>query len=207
MVLIEIHEINATAHRRQQQASSSTAFPSGYAFRLIYNGEVLTSRMDGCDSEFCDSLVLVERVRPFARPYDDADCASSPSSSTPTPPDDGGDLVTEMERATRDMLVAPGGAWAMALLAASSMVLGGVIMWFLMRQERRKYESYAGRDGDVVMGLSMRAMSDDDGDGRRDFRCAAGSSGIDSAVSAGSRTAHPHEDEKKSVDIGENELI
>ena len=153
MVLIEIHEINnATAHQPQQ---ASTAFPSGYAFRLIYNGEVLTSRMDGCDSELCDSLVLVERVRLFAKPYDDADCASSSSSpSNPTPPDDG-DLMTEMERATKDMLVAPGGAWAMALLVISSMVLGGVLMWFLMRQERRKYERYAGRDGSV-MGLSMR---------------------------------------------------
>jgi len=120
MVLIEIHEINATAHQPQQ---ASTAFPSGYAFRLIYNGEVLTSRMDGCDSELCDSLVLVERVRAFAKPYDDPECASlssssSTSPSTPTPPDDG-DLMTEMERATRDMLVAPGGAWAMALLVIS----------------------------------------------------------------------------------------
>ena len=201
MVLIEIHEINATAHQPQQ---ASTAFPSGYAFRLIYNGEVLTSRMDGCDSELCDSLVLVERVRPFAKPYDDAECASPSSSSsspsTPTPPDDG-DLMTEMERATRDMLVAPGGAWAMALLVRSSVVLGGVLMWFLMRQERRKYER-AGRDGSV-MGLSMRVMSDEDDDGRRNFRSTtAGSSGIDSAVSA----AH-HEDEKKSFDIDENELI
>ena len=198
MVLIEIHEINATAHQPQQ---ASTAFPSGYAFRLIYNGEVLTSRMDGCDSELCDSLVLVERVRLFAKPYDDADCASSSSSpSNPTPPDDG-DLMTEMERATKDMLVAPGGAWAMALLVISSMVLGGVLMWFLMRQERRKYER-AGRDGSV-MGLSMRVMSDEDDDGRRNFRSTtAGSSGIDSAVSA----AH-HEDEKKSFDIDENELI
>jgi hypothetical protein len=70
-----------------------------------------------------------------------------------------------------------------------------------MRQERRKYERYAGRDG--AMGLSMRVMSDEDDDGRRNFRSTtAGSSGIDSAVSA----AH-HEDEKKSFDIDENELI
>ncbi len=45
MILIEIHKINATAHHL------TTVYPSGYAFRLIYNGEVLTSRMDGCDSE------------------------------------------------------------------------------------------------------------------------------------------------------------
>ena len=62
--------------------------------------------------------------------------------------------MTEMERATIDMLVAPGGALAIASLVISSMVMGGVLMWFLMRQERRKYECYAFRDS--VMGLSMR---------------------------------------------------
>ncbi len=139
MGLIEIHKINVTAHWQQLQALLLTAFHSGYAFRLIYNGEVLTSRMDRCNSELCNLLVLVERVSPFARPYDNADCASLLSSLlTPTPPDNGSNLVTEMERATRDMLVAPGGAWAMVLLATSSTVLGGVIMWFLMRQERCK---------------------------------------------------------------------
>ena len=42
-------------------------------FRLIYNGEVLTSRMDRCDSELYDSCVSVERVKPFAKPHPDAD--------------------------------------------------------------------------------------------------------------------------------------
>ncbi|KAL3816954.1 hypothetical protein ACHAXA_001782, partial [Cyclostephanos tholiformis] len=193
MVLIEIHEINATAHHLM------TVYPSGYAFRIIYNGEALTSRMDGCDSDLCDSRVLVEVVSPFAKPYDDADCASSsPSSGTSTD----GDLMTEMERATRDMLVAPGGAWAIAFLVVSSMVMGGVLMWFLMRQERRKYESYAG--GDSVMGLSMRVM-DEDQDGRRNFGGIA--SGIDSAISTnGFRHAHG-DGQKKSFDIDENELI
>jgi hypothetical protein len=191
MILIEIHEINATAHRL------TTVYPSGFAFRLIYNGKVLTSRMDGCDSELCDSRVLVERVKPFAKPYDDADCASS-SSSTTDQSAASGDLMTEMERATIDMLVAPGGALAIASLVISSMVMGGVLMWFLMRQERRKYESYAFRDS--VMGLSMRE-TDEGLDGRRNFD-------IDSAVSTnnGFRLANGDE-QKKSFDIDENELI
>jgi hypothetical protein len=75
-------------------------------------------------------------------------------------------------------------------------------MWFQMMQESRKYERYADRDGSV-MGLSMRVMSDEDDDGRRNFRSTtARSSGIDLGVS----TAH-HEDDKKSFDIDENELI
>jgi hypothetical protein len=133
MVLIKIHKINATAHQL------ATVFSLGYAFRLIYNPKVLMSKMDGCDLDLCDSSVLVERVTPFAKPYNDADCASS-SSDPPTDHPSAladGDLMMEMERATRDMLVAPGGAWAIALLVISSMVLGGVLMCFLMRQETR----------------------------------------------------------------------
>ncbi len=37
-------------------------FPLGYAFRLIYNGKVLTSNMDGCDLDLCNSRVLVKQV-------------------------------------------------------------------------------------------------------------------------------------------------
>ncbi len=114
---------------------------------------------------------MVERVKPFAKPYHDADCASS-SLTTTDPLAASGDLMTKMERATIDMLVAPGGALAIASLVISSMVMGGVLMWFLMRQERRKYESYAVRDS--VMGLSMREM-DEGHDLRRNFN-------IDSAV-------------------------
>jgi hypothetical protein len=157
MVLIEIKEINATAHQL------ATVFPSGYAFCLIYNGKVLTSNMDGCDLDLCDSRVLVEQATLFAKPYNNVDCVSSlllsePPTDQPSAPADG-DLMTEMDRATRDMLVAPGGAWAIALLLISSMVLGGMLMWFLMRQERRQYESYAGRDS--VTGLSMLEMDGD----------------------------------------------
>jgi hypothetical protein len=45
-----------------QKMVNDGVFPLGYAFCLIYNGKVLTSNMDGCDSDLCDSRVLVERV-------------------------------------------------------------------------------------------------------------------------------------------------
>jgi hypothetical protein len=44
-------------------------FPSKFIFRLIYNGKVLTSQMEGCttdDSEVCDAHQLMARVTPFA---------------------------------------------------------------------------------------------------------------------------------------------
>lgn len=53
MLLIEIH---------QDLSSEDKSF----LFRLLYNGEVLTSRIPGCESELCDALVLIDRVSPFA---------------------------------------------------------------------------------------------------------------------------------------------
>jgi hypothetical protein len=45
-----------------QKMAKDGVFPSGYAFRLIYNGKVITSIMDGWDLDLCDSRVLVEWV-------------------------------------------------------------------------------------------------------------------------------------------------
>jgi hypothetical protein len=41
-------------------------FPSGRGFRIVFNGEVLTSRMDHCDRDICDLNVLMDLVAPFA---------------------------------------------------------------------------------------------------------------------------------------------
>jgi hypothetical protein len=41
-------------------------FPSGRGFRIVLNGEVLTSRMDHCDRDICDLNILMELVAPFA---------------------------------------------------------------------------------------------------------------------------------------------
>jgi hypothetical protein len=45
-----------------------TIFETNSAFRLIYNGRVLTSQVAGCpeDSELCDAKYLMERVEPIA---------------------------------------------------------------------------------------------------------------------------------------------
>ena len=44
-------------------------FESNYAFRLVYNGKVLTSEVEGCpkDMELCDFQTLFERLKPFAK--------------------------------------------------------------------------------------------------------------------------------------------
>lgn len=43
-------------------------YVSDFAFRLIYNGKVLTPLIDNCpdDLQLCDAQILIERVKPFA---------------------------------------------------------------------------------------------------------------------------------------------
>jgi hypothetical protein len=50
-------------------ARDKSIFESQFAFRLLYNGQVLTDKVEGCTAnmELCDAQHLVNRVTPFAR--------------------------------------------------------------------------------------------------------------------------------------------
>ena len=62
MMIIEIHAINVDS------LSNRTIYQSDYAFRLLYNGNVLTDKITGCytNLELCDVQVLVRIVQEFA---------------------------------------------------------------------------------------------------------------------------------------------
>lgn len=64
MVLLEIHEIMSTLEGEHE---STFSFP--YAFRLLYNGEVITYKVQGCmrKDQLCDFQHLLKRVQPFAK--------------------------------------------------------------------------------------------------------------------------------------------
>lgn len=146
MLQIEIHEIT--------NSDSATNFPSGYAFRLIYNGEVLTSKMDGCDdgSELCDSKVLVNQVMPFAK-YQERQCASTKAAA---PPGDG--VIDKMENATKSLIVAPGGVLVIVVLILFSMIFGGILTWSIMR---RRMQNHGYRENLALGELSMEALGED----------------------------------------------
>jgi len=61
MMIIETHEIVGGYPNRSM-------FVSDFAFRLLYNGRVLTALIDGCDphADLCDWNILKQRLRPFA---------------------------------------------------------------------------------------------------------------------------------------------
>merc|ERR1712032_1222112 len=97
---------------------------SSHGFRLIYNGNVLTPMMEGCNSEICDAKVLVQQVMPFAK-YQERDCAAF----TPTE-----NAMEEMKEATESLLAAPGGVWVAVSLVFVSMALGGMMTYFWMKR-------------------------------------------------------------------------
>lgn len=66
MIVLELHNL--------LDDKSAALFPSTFAFRLIYNGKVITPKMTGCppDLELCDFTVLQDRVDGFD--FSDANC-------------------------------------------------------------------------------------------------------------------------------------
>lgn len=76
MIVLEIHEVNIDGF------ADKSIFRTDYAFRLLYNGRVLTTLVDGCpsDLDLCDLEILVNRVRTFATL--ERDCARQHEEAT-----------------------------------------------------------------------------------------------------------------------------
>ena len=70
MIVIEVHDIK----------TENNVIPDYKAFRLIYNGSVLTEKVEGCakGQELCDIRFLLMRVAPFA--VKTRDCESQNSN-------------------------------------------------------------------------------------------------------------------------------
>jgi len=77
MMIVETHEIVGGSPNR-------SIFASDFAFRLLYNGRVLTTLIDGCDthSDLCDWDVLKQRLRPFAIQKRSCEIVDTPTSQS-----------------------------------------------------------------------------------------------------------------------------
>jgi hypothetical protein len=63
MIVLELHAINMDG------LSNQTIYQSNFAFRLIYNGQVITDRIEACPKdgiELCDITILLDTVKSFA---------------------------------------------------------------------------------------------------------------------------------------------
>mmetsp|Transcript_156 Transcript_156/g.189 ORF Transcript_156/g.189 Transcript_156/m.189 type:complete len:259 (+) Transcript_156:307-1083(+) len=78
MVLIELHSI------LEPTAEIKEMFPTSTAFRLVYNGKILTDKVEGCKSneELCDMIHLLNRVAPFTTRQRDCNSVSKDNLDT-----------------------------------------------------------------------------------------------------------------------------
>eukprot|EP01083_Nonionella_stella_P037134 101242_1 len=100
MILIELYSVE-TDGDADTDADTDTdtdtdeddIYPTNRAFRLVYNGDILTDKIEGCtqNAELCDITHLLRRVAPFTTnkrdcdsKLDDNESSPSPSSSTAT---------------------------------------------------------------------------------------------------------------------------
>lgn len=105
MIVLEIHEV----------LTDNALFPSKFAFRLVYNGNVLTNRVTGCpsDMELCDSDILVRRIESFATL--DADCERQQPFPEP---------VTYPLQRTKELVSTPEGVLYLVLLVGVGVLVG-----------------------------------------------------------------------------------
>lgn len=109
LIVIEVHKVGDDGDDR--------------AFRLIYNGQVLTDRVDGClkGLELCDVMYLFNQLRDVA--VKDRDCASKSSTLTEDAMDVGKVLLTKE------------GAAVLFILTILSGTMGGFLTFvFLTRR-------------------------------------------------------------------------
>jgi len=146
MIQIEIHQI---------VKKLENSFPSGFAFRLVYNGQVLTSKMKGCPSDLCDSKILLDQILPFAK-FEERDCTTRKNSPE--------GITSEMATATEHLLSEPGGVFVIVLTVLVSMVLGSAVTFFLLRRRGMPNGrvAYQKQTRSIIGDFSMSVMQDDE---------------------------------------------
>jgi len=121
MVVLEIHKV--------VMGTDNEKFPSGFAFRLMYNGKVLTHKITECppakDGDLCDVQVLVHRVSGFATL--DRDCRRQQNDDDLT-----SEAAVTMTARTKGILATPGGIAYLVALMATSALMGGTLAAYVL---------------------------------------------------------------------------
>lgn len=127
-------------------------FETNNAFRLVYNGRVLTSQVAGCpdESELCDAKYLLARVEPTA--IRNVDCADATQES-----------VDAVEVA-KSMLSTTAGLLLFLFVIGLGACVGGVAVYFqltgslpkkLKHKQKKTPQASIGRGASVSEQLEM----------------------------------------------------
>jgi hypothetical protein len=100
--------------------SDPSLFQSKFAFRLLYNGQVLTDQVQGCskDSDLCDAKHLTDRVQPFA--VRDVDCVD---------PDAG---KVDGLKVAKSLMTTTGGVILALMVVAASALMGSIGVFYYL---------------------------------------------------------------------------
>jgi hypothetical protein len=115
-LLLEIHEIDLDGRK------DKALYTTGYGFRLIYNGQVLTDQVEGCpkDTHICDVAILKSHLN---FPLRDRDCSLLDIPTTTT-----ASGVAQVF----DLFLSPSGFGVFVVVVLSSMAVGSVLMFVLL---------------------------------------------------------------------------
>jgi ubiquitin-like domain-containing CTD phosphatase 1 len=145
MLIIEIHEII-------DGATDRSIYKSDFAFRLLFNGKVLTSKVDKCPAEadLCDVQVLLDRVTPFATRDRDCDSTLHHSSQTYRP------ALQE----SKVLLSTSGGVALVLVVVMVSALLGSLVTFYFVTRRMPWQKRYD--EGIMRLAQSDSGISDHD---------------------------------------------
>ena len=148
MMLIEIHEL-------VDGRADKSVYSSDFAFRLLYNGNVWTDRVEGChkDHDLCDFMVLQTIMQPIA--VLDRDCVADK-------------IVTKsaLVQHAQGLLNNPGGIFLFLLIVGCSACLGFFCaIWYLKKAQSRYQSVLDDSDGiAMISDVRYRDNPEDDSD-------------------------------------------
>lgn len=149
MVIIEIHQVNVDGAGDDKMHARES-----HAFRILYNGKVMTSLLDGCPdgADLCDVQVLFDRVDSFA--------TAREINCTRTTIDEGPGVAGVYYA---EWISAAGGFVAMSLLAVGSALFGSLAT-FLYAEARKDKKPRVKRHGRSRISQTDDFDEDDDED-------------------------------------------
>jgi len=170
IMAIEIHEIDTNTSTTSMKEEVDMIYPSHKAFRLVYNGKVLTMNMKGCpvDMELCDISILLDRILSFAG--NDRNCEFIPFTDPPAQNyTNGTSTISSFHEAIHSLFSSWRGAALFMFIVGISGYIGGLITYvtmtgrfpnmcpcFIVRQTPYDHRHYSSTGVDVEDDVGLR---------------------------------------------------
>lgn len=130
MMIIEIHEV--LYHNDDNDNDK-------YLFRLLFNGQIITNRIDECDTELCNISILLNRIKDFATRNINCTTIRSQQQQSDTTATATTTTTTTMSNPTESSSSTT--TSAMIVIFLSGIIFGSLITYLLFRVRTTTYYS------------------------------------------------------------------